>query len=138
MRGKVLFDGGIIVGLAKVVFRKIDVLRLAMYETHGSVLPIADVVAEADVQDGVAQVVRVEEEPESVDDAVLFRHNNKNGRSTASSTFLRTMPLTRVAITLPKLTMRTRCWLQWVWAFSSERITGLATVPIVLSAIPID
>lgn len=64
--------GVIRVGLAEVVFAEEDEFRFSVVEADEGVFPVADVVAEADVEDEVAEVVAVEEEPEGVDDAVAF------------------------------------------------------------------
>lgn len=58
--------------LAEKVLAQEHVFGFPVVESDESVFPVSDVVAEADVEDEVAEVVAVEEEPECVDDAVAF------------------------------------------------------------------
>ena len=73
-------EGGVGVGGAEVVFGEKDDAGDAVVEADQGVLPVADVIAPADVEDDVAEVVGVEEEPEGVDDAVAFIHGDEDGR----------------------------------------------------------
>ena len=54
------------------MFAKEDGLGDAVLEADHRVLPVTDVVAEAQAQDFVAMVIAVEEEVEGVKDAVGF------------------------------------------------------------------
>lgn len=79
------FDSAVRVRLAEEVFAHEDVFRFAIDESDQSVLPIADVVAKANVEDQVAQIVAVEEEPESVDDTMTLIDDNKDCRGVTTS-----------------------------------------------------
>ena len=86
---------------------KVDFGRRAIDEADGGVLPVANVIAETDAEDGVAEVVGVEEEPESVDYAIFFWHDDQDRWSTASSAFNGTVLVTlQVPITFPEVAMR--------------------------------
>lgn len=133
--GKVFLNGVVGVGCAEVVLGEIDGLRGAVDETDGSVLPVTNVIAKADAQNGVSQVVRVEEEPESVDDAILFWHDNKDGWSAASSARSRTMDVaTEISITFPEVTVGAFGRVDWIGTSASKRVTSFATVRIFLPA----
>ena len=69
----------------EVVFGEVYGDGFAVLEAHHGVLPVTDVVAEADVEHDVAEVVAVEEEPEGVDYAIAFVHCDENCRSVAAS-----------------------------------------------------
>ena len=62
---------------------KEDSFGLAVLEADHGVLPIADMVAEADIEDLVAEVVRVKEEPEGIQDAIALFHGEHHGRRVA-------------------------------------------------------
>ena len=81
-----LLDGVVGVCLAEEMLAEEDDLGFPVLEADETVFPIADVVAEADVQDLVAEVVAVEVEPEGVDDAVAFvdRDQHRRGGGTAA------------------------------------------------------
>ena len=50
-------------------------LGYAVVETYERVLPVADVVSKANAEDGGAEIVGVEVEPEGIDDSVAFVDN---------------------------------------------------------------
>ena len=79
-------DGGVAVGGAKVVFGEENDFGMAVVEADHGVLPIAHVVAPADVEDDVAEVVAVEEKPEGVHDAVAFVDGDQDCRGVAAAT----------------------------------------------------
>lgn len=58
-----------------------------MLESHHRVLPVADVVPEADVQDFVSEVEAVEVEPECVDYSVAFLDDDQHGWCVAFACF---------------------------------------------------
>ena len=60
--------------------------RFSVLEPHQRMLPIANVVPEADVQDLSTEIVAVEVEPKSVNDAMTFVHDYQNGRRIAAAT----------------------------------------------------
>lgn len=60
-------------------------LGLTVLEPNNGMLPVSDVVAESDVENGVAEIIAVEKEPEGVDDAVAFRHGDEDGGCVASA-----------------------------------------------------
>jgi hypothetical protein len=76
-------QGAPLVGFSKVVLTEEHSFGNPVLESHGSMLPVADMVAEDDVEDGIPLVEAVEEEPESVDYAVLFRHDDEHHRRVA-------------------------------------------------------
>ena len=57
----------------------------AVVEADESVFPVANVVAEADVEDEVAEVVAVEEEPEGVGYVIGFLDEDEDGRGGAAA-----------------------------------------------------
>lgn len=73
-----LLHGGPGIGFACVVLGEEDVGGFAGREAHQGVLPIADVVAEAEA-DFVAEVVGIEVKPEGVEDVVGFSDSEENG-----------------------------------------------------------
>jgi hypothetical protein len=58
------------------VFAKEDGFWVAVLEADEGVFPVTDMIPKADVQNFVAQVKAVEEEPESIDDSIAFIHRN--------------------------------------------------------------
>lgn len=74
-----LFDGVVAVGFAAGMRTEEERLGFAMVESHETVLPIANVVAEANVQDDVTQVEAVEVEPEGVDYTISLVHHQEHG-----------------------------------------------------------
>lgn len=75
-----LLDGIPRIRLASLVLGKENAPRLAILETDHAVLPIADMVPETNAQNGLAEVVRVKEEPKGVDDAGALVDDDKDGR----------------------------------------------------------
>lgn len=137
--GQVLFDSMVCVCLTKIVLGKVDILGSAVDEAHHGMLPVTYVIAEADVENGVAEVERVEKEPESVDDTVFFGDDNEDGRCAAPATLLRSVSLTiPIGITLLKVAMRGGRWVQRIETFASKRVAGLVAVRITVPAIPVD
>lgn len=70
------------------MFREENYSWNAVLETDEGVFPVTDVVSEADVEDGVAEVVGVEIEPEGVDYVGGFLDEDKGcggGRATAGA-----------------------------------------------------
>ena len=57
-----------------------------MLEPHQRVFPVPNMVPEADVQHLSTEVVAVEKEPESVNDAVAFVDDYQNGRRITTAT----------------------------------------------------
>ena len=82
-----LLHGVIAIGAPKVMFTEEDSLGLAVLEADHRVLPVADVIAEADVEDLIAQIVGVKEEPEGIQDAIALFHREHHGRRVAIATF---------------------------------------------------
>jgi hypothetical protein len=67
--------------LSSFVLREEDTSRDAVLETHHAMFPITNMVAEANVEDGLTKVVRVEEEPEGIDNAGPLINHYENSRS---------------------------------------------------------
>jgi len=64
---------------AKVVFTQENSFGFAMLEPHHRVLPVANVVAEADVKDFISEVEAVEVEPECVNYSIAFINHDQYG-----------------------------------------------------------
>ena len=79
------FNSAVRVRLAEEMFAHEDVFWVAIDESDQSVLPVSNVVAKANVKDQVAQIVAVEEEPESVDDTMTLIDDNKDCRGITTS-----------------------------------------------------
>src|SRR5687768_2332288 len=60
-----------------------------MLETDHAVLPVANVVAKANTKDGLTKVVRVEEEPEGINNAGTLIHKNEYGRCLSVAILIR-------------------------------------------------
>lgn len=74
-----LFDGVVGVRGPEGVFAEEDEFGVAVVEADEGVFPVADVVAPADVEDDVAEIVAVEVEPEGVENAVAFVDGDEHG-----------------------------------------------------------
>lgn len=127
------------VGFAEVVFGEEDCVGAAVDEADHGVLPVADVVAKADVEDFVAEVVGVKEEPEGVEDAVVFGYDDEDGGCTAAAAGLGAV---LVAIECaPAFASAEVCvWSsrKWVWTLACERIADVSTVCFAFAAPAVD
>ena len=78
---------------------KVDELRLAVLKADERMLPVADMVAPSDIENDITEIVAIEVEPESIDDAVSLVDSNQDCWCVASSStgFRGTLrrPLTR-------------------------------------------
>lgn len=59
--------------------------RFPMFESDKSVLPIANVVAESDTEDEIAQIIAVEEKPKCIHDAITLVNCYEDSGSIAVS-----------------------------------------------------
>jgi len=81
-----LLHGVIAVSRPEVVLAEENSLGLTMLEANGGMLPITDVIAEADIEDDVAQIEAVEKEPKGIDNAMTLVDSDQNCRCIASTT----------------------------------------------------
>lgn len=76
----------ICISISKIVFTEVDELRFAMLETNERMLPITYVIAKANVENLVPEIVAVEVEPKRIDNPMRLVHNDEYGWGIASST----------------------------------------------------
>ncbi|GAB1202794.1 hypothetical protein APSETT445_001415 [Aspergillus pseudonomiae] len=73
-----LFDGLVTICFARAMGTEKECFGLTMLESHETVFPIADMVPKSHIQNYIPQVEAVEIEPESINDAVTFVHNDQH------------------------------------------------------------
>jgi hypothetical protein len=80
-----LLHCGVAISGAKTVLAEEDSFRDAMVEANSGVLPVADVVSEAYIEDDIPKVEAVKEEPEGVDDTMAFVNNDQHRRRSTTA-----------------------------------------------------
>jgi hypothetical protein len=83
-----LLNRPITVCCAEIMLTKKDIFGHSMLKPHKNVLPIPYMIPETDVENHVAEVESVEEEPECVNNAFSFVNIYQKCRSIASSAML--------------------------------------------------
>ena len=96
-----LLNSFVAIRLATLVGAEEERFWFAIVESHQTMLPVADMIAEPHVDNSVTKVEAVKVEPERIDDSIAFVHHHQDCRGIASATGTTIVDLLTIDSTIP-------------------------------------